>query len=73
MYLQCTVYLCIHPAEYGMVVTCHSVTGREAISILYIHSIYILYTILYIHFVKLRQGSGKDWQGMAVKVKGLKD
>ena len=22
--------------------------------------------------VKLRQGSGKDWQGMAVKVKGLK-
>ena len=23
-------------------------------------------------FVKLRQGSGKDWQGMAVKVKGLK-
>ena len=24
------------------------------------------------HFVKLRQGSGKDWQGMAVKAKGLK-
>ena len=23
-------------------------------------------------FVKLRQGSGKDWQGMAVKAKGLK-
>ena len=23
-------------------------------------------------FVKLRQGSGKDWQGMAVKEKGLK-
>ena len=22
--------------------------------------------------VKLRQGSGKDWQGMAVKAKGLK-
>ena len=37
MYLQCTVYVCIHPAVYGMVVTCHSVTGREAISILYIH------------------------------------
>ena len=49
MYLQCTVYVCIHPAVYGMVVTCHSVTGREAISILYIHSIYILYNILYIH------------------------
>ena len=24
------------------------------------------------NIVKLRQGSGKDWQGMAVKVKGLK-
>ena len=24
------------------------------------------------HFVKLRQGSGKDRQGMAVKAKGLK-
>ena len=23
-------------------------------------------------FVKLRQGSGKDWQGMAIKAKGLK-
>ena len=23
-------------------------------------------------FVKLRQGSGKDWQGMAVKAKGVK-
>ena len=23
-------------------------------------------------FVKLRRGSGKDWQGMALKVKGLK-
>ena len=25
-----------------------------------------------IDIVKLRQGSGKDWQGMAVKAKGLK-
>ena len=28
--------------------------------------------ITYIIIVKLRQGSGKDWQGMAVKAKGLK-
>ena len=27
---------------------------------------------LYSFIVKLRQGSGKDWQGMAVKAKGLK-
>ena len=26
----------------------------------------------YVNVVKLRQGSGKDWQGMAVKEKGLK-
>ena len=26
----------------------------------------------YIYFVKLRRGSGKDRQGMAVKAKGLK-
>ena len=25
-----------------------------------------------VFIVKLRQGSGKDWQGMAVKAKGLK-
>ena len=24
------------------------------------------------HIVKLRRGSGKDWQGMAVKAKGVK-
>ena len=28
--------------------------------------------VLTIHIVKLRQGSGKDRQGMAVKAKGLK-
>ena len=33
----------------------------------------ILYTAsLSAVFVKLRQGSGKDWQGMAVEAKGLK-
>ena len=30
------------------------------------------YHLYYIIFVKLRQGSGKDRQGMAVKAKGLK-
>ena len=35
---------------------------------------YIKQTMIFseICIVKLRQGSGKDWQGMAVKVKGLK-
>ena len=33
-------------------------------------------TLTYLHLlfnvVKLRRGSGKDWQGMVVKAKGLK-
>ena len=34
---------------------------------------YLLYCALDIYlFVKLRRGSGKDWQGMALKAKGLK-
>ena len=32
----------------------------------------IMLTLIILIIVKLRQGSGKDWQGMAVKVKGLK-
>ena len=32
----------------------------------------ILYLLFSAHIVKLRQGSGKDRQGMAVKAKGLK-
>ena len=46
-------------------------TGKK-----YIHSLYNLHTNSYsvtvINIVKLRQGSGKDQQGMAVKAKGLK-
>ena len=32
----------------------------------------IMEFIIHLHFVKLRQGSGKDRQGMALKAKGLK-
>ena len=40
--------------------------GDDSI-VLYLHSYFTLYII-----VKLRQGSGKDRQGMALKGKGLK-
>ena len=36
-------------------------------------SVSLLHAVLdKVIFVKLRRGSGKDWQGMAVKAKGLK-
>ena len=32
----------------------------------------VLSILVLLYIVKLRRGSGKDWQGMALKVKGLK-
>ena len=48
----------------------NQITIKEEITISHYNQ--FLHCLNLIVFVKLRQGSGKDRQGMAVKVKGLK-
>ena len=50
--------------------TGHADTGASGLFLLWLPT-FVLFCLLFVTFVKLRQGSGKDRQGMAVKAKGL--
>ena len=52
------------------VIAPHASEGRG--KMMKITKLYYLLSIALNNFVKLRRGSGKDWQGMAPKAKGLK-